>query len=174
MGFHEQAGDADRHRRARQHRHELALAARGSALPARQLHRVGGVIHHRAAGLAQDGQAAHVGDEVVVAEGGAALAHHDGVRSVVRFLRLGDDVLHVVRGEELALLDVGRLARGGDGLDEIGLAAEEGRRLQHVDDRGDGGDLATAGRARRSAPARRLLRARRRGSPGPSPAPRPR
>ena len=38
---------------------------------------VGRVEHHRAAGLAHDRQAAHVGDEVVVAERGAALAHHD-------------------------------------------------------------------------------------------------
>jgi hypothetical protein len=49
-------------------------------------------------------------------------------------------VLHVVRGEELALLDVHRLALAAR-LDEIGLAAQEGRRLQHIDHRGDGGDL---------------------------------
>jgi hypothetical protein len=41
-----------------------------------------------------------------------------------------------VRGEELALLDVHRLAALGHGADEIGLAAQEGRRLQHVDHRG--------------------------------------
>jgi hypothetical protein len=46
---------------------------------------------------------------------------------------LVDDVLHVVRREELALLDVHRLARLGHGADEVGLAAQEGRRLQHVD-----------------------------------------
>ena len=33
MGFHEEAGDADRHRGARQYRHEFALAAGFAALP---------------------------------------------------------------------------------------------------------------------------------------------
>src|SRR3546814_1467134 len=42
MGFHEKTGYAHRDRRARQHRDELALAAAAAALPARQLHRVGG------------------------------------------------------------------------------------------------------------------------------------
>ena len=45
-----------------------ALAARRRPLPAGQLHAVRGVEHHRAAGLAQHRQRAHVGDEVVVAE----------------------------------------------------------------------------------------------------------
>ena len=58
-----------------------------------------------------------------------------------RLARLGDDVLHVLGRQELALLDVDRLARRGDGVDEVGLPAEERRRLQHVDDRGDLGDL---------------------------------
>src|SRR3546814_15947701 len=66
-----------RDRRARQHRDELALAAAAAALPARQLYRVGGVEHHRAAGVAHYRQRAHVADQVVVAEAGAALADHD-------------------------------------------------------------------------------------------------
>ena len=57
MRLHEDDGDADRHRGARQHRHELALAAAGRALPARLLHRMGGVEHHGIAGLRQDRQA---------------------------------------------------------------------------------------------------------------------
>src|SRR3546814_5066025 len=77
MGFHEKTGYAHRHRRARQHRDEFALAAAAAALPARQLHRVGGVEHHRAAGVAHHREAAHVADQVVVAEAGAALADHD-------------------------------------------------------------------------------------------------
>ena len=50
-----------------------------------------------------------------------------------RLPRLVDDVLHVPGREELPLLDVDRLAGRGHGADEIGLAAQEGRRLQHVD-----------------------------------------
>jgi hypothetical protein len=45
--------------------------------------------------------------------------------------------------EELALLDVDRLAALRHRADEVGLAAEEGRRLQRVDDRGRGGDLVS-------------------------------
>ena len=51
----------------------------GAALPARQLHRMRGVEDDRAAGVAHDRERAHVGDEVVVAERRAALAHHDVV-----------------------------------------------------------------------------------------------
>ena len=51
------------------------------ALPARLLHRMGGVEDHRRAGAArQDRQRAHVGDQRVVAERGAALGdQHVGV-----------------------------------------------------------------------------------------------
>ena len=77
--LHEDAGDADGDRGARQHRHELALAARARALAAGQLHRMRRVEHHRRAGLAHDRQRAHVGDEVVVAEARAALAGHEVV-----------------------------------------------------------------------------------------------
>ena len=44
---------------------------------------------------------------------------------------------HVPGREELALLEVDRLALRGDALDEVGLATQEGGRLQHVDHRGD-------------------------------------
>src|SRR5690606_30817064 len=74
VGLGEQAGHAHGHGGARQHRHELALAAGAGALAAWQLHRVGGVEHHRAAGLAHHAQRAHVTDQVVVAEAGAAFA----------------------------------------------------------------------------------------------------
>ena len=131
MGFHEQAGDADGHRRARQHRHEFALTAAAVALPARQLHRMGGVEHHRAAGVAHHREAAHVADQIVVAEAGAALTDHDVV--VAGGLGLFDDGLHIPRRQELAFLDVDRFAGGADFLDEIGLAHEECGRLQHVD-----------------------------------------
>ena len=141
-------GDADGDRRARQHRHELALAAAAGALAAGQLHAVRGVEDHRRAGLAHDRQAAHVGHQVVVAEARAALAGHEAVFGQAllarRGARLVDHVLHVVRREELALLDVHRLAALRHGADEVGLAAQEGRRLQHVDDRGHRGDLGLA------------------------------
>ena len=54
---------------------------------------------------------------------------------------LRHDIPHVPGREELALLDVDRLAGAGRGDEEIGLAAEEGRDLQHVDRLGHGGAL---------------------------------
>ena len=83
---------------------------RRRALPARQLHRMRGVEHDRAAGGAHDRERAHVGHEVVIAERRAALAHQDVV-GAARRLRLGDDLPHVLGRQELALLDVDRLAR---------------------------------------------------------------
>ncbi len=138
MGFHEQAGNAHSHRRARQHRHELALTAAAIALSTRQLHRVRGVEHHRAAGLAHDREAAHVGHQIVVAEGGAALADHDVVGATIHFTRLEHHLFHVARRHELALLDIHRLARSSASLDEVRLPAQESRRLQHIDHGGNG------------------------------------
>jgi len=62
--LHEHAGHADRDRRTRQHRHELALPARARAWPP------GSWTEWVAskttgAGLAHDGEAAHVGDELL-------------------------------------------------------------------------------------------------------------
>ena len=54
-------------------------------------------------------------------------------RRVARFL---DDVFHVARREKLPFLDVDGLAGSGDRADEVGLPAQECRRLQHVDRRG--------------------------------------
>src|SRR5205823_2990434 len=71
-------------------------------------------------------------DEVVIAEARAALGDDD--TRVARVHDFRDGVPDVVRREELALLDVHHAAglRGGD--KQIGLAREEGRNLQDVDD----------------------------------------
>ncbi len=86
---------------------------------------------------AHDGERAHVDDEVVVAEAGAALGEGDaGVAGVADLL---DGVAHVEGGDELALLDVDGAAGFGGGDEEVGLAAEEGGDLEDVDGFGDGG-----------------------------------
>ena len=56
MRFDEHPGDADRDRRAREHRHEFALATGRSTLPARLLHRMGGVEDHGRAVNVKKGQ----------------------------------------------------------------------------------------------------------------------
>src|SRR6185312_13310828 len=87
----------------------------------------------RAARLAEYRERAHVGDEVVIAEREAALAHED--RLVAGRARFLDDVPHLPRREELALFDVHGLPLSCDTQDEIRLSAQERRRLQHIDDR---------------------------------------
>ena len=109
---------------------KAAVAAGGGALSARTLHGVGGVEDHGTADPAHDGERAHVDDERVVAERGAALRHqHVGVAAA---RDLVDDVLHVPGGEELALLDLDGAAGPGRGDDKVRLPAQEGRDLQHV------------------------------------------
>ena len=104
-----------------------------------------GVEDHGSHRLAHDRKASHVGHEVAVTERGAALADREdvGVKACSRggLTGLLDDVEHVARCKELALLDVDGLARNCAGADEIRLTAEEGGRLEHVDDGGDDGDL---------------------------------
>src|SRR6218665_365310 len=136
VGFHEDAGDPCGHGGAGQHRHHFALAATAAALAAGQLHAVRGVEHHGGAAGAHDGQAAHVADQVVVAKAGAALAGHEAVFGQAGLPGGGtgfvDDVVHLMGREELAFFDVHRLAAAGCGADEVRLAAQEGRGLQHI------------------------------------------
>src|SRR2546423_1282079 len=78
---------------------------------------------------------AHGERQVVEAEAEATLADEDLL--VAGASRLLDDVLHLPGREELALLDVERLALHGGVADEVGLPAQERRRLHHVDHRRD-------------------------------------
>ncbi len=84
-----------------------------------------------------DGERAHVDDEVVVAEAGAAFGEGDaGVAGVADFL---DSVAHVEWGYELALFDIDGFACFCGGDEEVGLATEEGGDLEYVDGFADGG-----------------------------------
>jgi hypothetical protein len=83
-------------------------------------------------------------NEVVVAKRNAALADHDRIGASSSIPGLGDHVAHVARREKLPLLDIHRLAGSRNGLDEVGLATEKGRRLQHIDDGSHGGDVLLA------------------------------
>ena len=132
MGLDEYAGNPDRHRGARQHRHEFAFAARRAALAARLLHRMGGVKDHRRAGvLRHDRQRAHIRYQRVVAERHAALGdQHVGIAGAGQLV---DDIGHVPGRQKLALLDVDHLAGRRRGQQQIGLPAQKRRDLQHVD-----------------------------------------
>ena len=100
---------------------------------------MGGVENDAMPRPPHEGEPAHVDDEIVVAEGGAALG--DEVILAAAGAEFGGDVVHVVRREELALLDVDGASAARRGQEEIGLAAKEGRDLEDVDDPRGGPDL---------------------------------
>lgn len=121
---------------------DVVAVAAGFSAEGGDLDGVGGVEDDGVAELAEEGEAAEVDDEVVVAEGGAALGEPEV--AVAGGLGLVDDVAHVLRGHELGLLDVQRFARARGGDDEVGLSREEGGDLDHVQHLGGGGGLLRA------------------------------
>ena len=98
---------------------------------ARQLNAVRRIEDHRPSELPHDDETAHIDDQVVISERRSALGQDDVV--VARRRDLLRRVPHVLRRDELALLDVDDLA-GPAGRDEqVRLPAEECRDLQDVD-----------------------------------------
>src|SRR5262245_36203576 len=93
---------------------ELRLAAGSGAGCARELYGVSGVEDDGVTGGSHDGEAAHIDDEVVVAERGTAFGEPDLV--VTGGGHLFSGMQDIVRGDELALFDVHDLggAPGGD------------------------------------------------------------
>ncbi len=102
---------------------------------ARELERVSDVEDDGDAELVEDGERAHVDDEVVVAEGDAALGDEDAV--VAHRGRLLDGEARVLGGEELPLLDVDGAAGARRRQQQVGLPRKEGGDLQHVAHLGD-------------------------------------
>ncbi len=123
-------------------------------LPARLLHGMRGVENDRRADLFHDRQGAHVGDQRVVAEGGAALGdEHVCVARAPVTLATTFFMSHGARNCPFFTLTT--LPVFAAATSRVGLARQEGRDLQHVDDLRE--DARTAPRyGRRSAPARRV------------------
>ena len=135
MDLEEERVDAGTCGRAHEVLDVLAVAGRCRAIAARQLDAVRAVKDDRVAEAAHDRQAAHVDDEVVIAKGSTALRQEHLLAAAL--VQLVDDIAHVLRGEELALLDVDDAARLGSGVQKIRLPAEECRDLQDVGHLGD-------------------------------------
>lgn len=91
---------------------------------------MGGVENNGVAGGFHNLQAAHVNDKIVIAKAAAAFTQADAV--IARAAGLGQHMAHLPGRKELPLLDIHRLVRSGSGQQQIGLAAEECRDLQHV------------------------------------------
>src|SRR5260370_26608265 len=73
----EQRYEARRRRGPGQKRHEFSLSARLSLACRGKLNRVSSVEADRQTGFAHQQQAAHVDDQIVVPEAGAAVGHQD-------------------------------------------------------------------------------------------------
>ena len=139
VGFEEDAVDAGGYAGAGEGFDEFGLAAAGVALAARELDGMGDVVDDGVAEFCEDGESAHVHDQIVVAETGAAFGEDDFL-----IARSGDffsDVVHVPRGKELSLLYVDDAAGFGGGYEEISLSRKEGGDLENVDDFGGGSGL---------------------------------
>ena len=139
MGLEENSVCAGSQSAAGQDGSEFALAAGFVATAAGQLHGMGGVEDHREAEGFHDGNRTHVGDEIVVAEGGAAFGYEQSFcAGAFGFVH---DLAHFVRRKELALFDVDDFAGGDGGGDEVGLATEEGGNLEDIGHFGRGTGL---------------------------------
>ena len=150
VGLDEDRGDADRDRRARQHRHEFALAAAGRR-PARPAAAPSGSRRTPPASRSRPGSAARACRRPACCSRSWRRARRPGRRRLPELAHLAGDVLHVPGRQELALLDVDRRPVSAAATQQVGLPAEEGRDLQHVDRLGHRRALLGA-RARRSAP----------------------
>src|SRR2546428_7118536 len=90
------------------------------------------IKNNRKAKLAHDGNRPHVRYQIVVTKSRASLGKQKASpRSRDRFFH---NVAHLLRREELTLLDIHDFSRAHRSIDEISLAAEKGRDLQYVGD----------------------------------------
>ena len=81
MGLEENAVGPGCDRGGGKHRGEFAVPGGAVAAATRPLHRMGGVEHQRETLGADPGDGAHVGHEVIVAEGRAALGEKEAAAS---------------------------------------------------------------------------------------------
>src|SRR6202011_5494388 len=90
-----------------------------------------GIENYAITRLAHPIERAHIGDEIVVTEGRAALRETEFF--VAECDELFRNVLHIPRREELTFLYVDRATRFGGGAEQIRLPAEKCGNLQQVD-----------------------------------------
>src|SRR6266550_7081423 len=160
MGLEEEAVGARGGGGVQQGRNEAAVAsARAVPALARLLDRVRGVEDDgRVTRGAEPWKAAHVDDEVAVAEECAALGDGDFRRAAgTHFL---DGAAHLLRRHPLAFLDVHRPARLARGDQQIRLATEERGDLEnvgHACGQGDMGGFVDVGEDRKTGGVADLL-----------------
>ena len=100
---------------------------------------MGGIIHHRIAATGKNGQRAHIGHQIMVAKRSPPFRQKNTpVAGRGDFL---GDIFHVVRGEELALLDIHGPPAVAGRQEQIGLTTEKGRNLENINHLGRSRDL---------------------------------
>src|SRR6266446_10991228 len=104
MHFHKDAVASGRDGSTRQHRRQFGIAGCGVPCSAGPLHRVRRVEDYAITRLAHPMERAHIGDEIVVTEGRAALRETEFF--VAESDELFRNVLHIPRREELTFLYV--------------------------------------------------------------------
>jgi hypothetical protein len=136
VDFQEDAVDAGGNGGAREYGDELRLAAGDTVRSGGCLHGVR-AVEDDGGERAHDGERAHVDDEIVIAEAGAALGEEDA--GVAGGGDLFNGVLHVLGRDELSLLHVDGATGSSGGDEQVGLTAEEGGNLEDIAGLGDGG-----------------------------------
>ncbi len=111
------------------------------ALSTRELNGVSDIVDNGIAEFGEDGEGAHVDDEVIVAEACAAFGEDDF--AVAGRSDFFGNVAHVPGRKELSLLYVDDATGFGGGEEQVSLAGEEGGDLQDVRDFGGGRGLGS-------------------------------
>ena len=118
------------YRGARQDRSQLTVAAGPVTRSAWTLHGVGGVKNYLKIQLLHPVNRAHIGHQVIVAEGGAAFGHKE--RTATSTLQFRSDVFHIPRREKLSFFNVDDAPACSCRDNEVSLTAEEGGNLEDI------------------------------------------
>jgi hypothetical protein len=106
---------------------------------------MGCIKYDGTARFGHDWQASHVNDQILVAKAGPTLSEQKSLGIKTSPNRgaagLGNNLLHINGGHKLGLLDVHRLAAGGNSFDQIGLPGKESWGLQNINCLGCGSHL---------------------------------
>ena len=140
VDLNEETVDAGGDGSARHQGNEFRLATTDAVGGRGLLHGVGGIKNDRRE-AAHDGERAEIDNQIVVAEGRAALGEEDAL--ITRGADFLDAVAHIAGRDELAFFDVYGTACFAGGHQQVSLATQKRGNLEDVDS--FGGDIAVGG-----------------------------
>src|SRR6476469_6752827 len=127
MNLHENAVATGGHGRAGQDRSQFTIPGGGISRSTRTLHGMRRIKNDAVSFFPHPVEGAHIRHQIVVAKSGAALGEAEPF--VTESDKLLRDILHVPRGEELALLHVDRATSFRGRTQEIGLTTKKSGNL---------------------------------------------